>query len=96
MPTPGENLRIDPDRLWSSIHELAEIGPGVAGGSNRQTVTDDDARGRALFKSWCEAAGLEMGLDQMGTMFARREGSEPGLDPVYVGSHRHPADRRTL
>ena len=30
---------------------------------------------------------MSMGLDQMGTMFARREGAEPGLDPVYVGSH---------
>ena len=28
-----------------------------------------------------------MGLDQMGTMFARREGTDPSLDPVYVGSH---------
>jgi N-carbamoyl-L-amino-acid hydrolase len=66
---------------------MAEIGPGVAGGNNRQTLTDDDAKGRALFKKWCEAAGMTMGLDQMGTMFARREGSEPGLDPVYIGSH---------
>ena len=87
MPAPGENLRIDPERLWNSIHELAEIGPGVAGGSNRQTVTDEDGKGRELFKSWCEAAGMTMGLDQMGTMFARREGSEPGLEPVYMGSH---------
>ncbi|MBK8082549.1 MAG: Zn-dependent hydrolase [Devosia sp.] len=87
MPAPGENLRINPERLWNSIHEMAEIGPGVAGGNNRQTLTDDDARGRALFQKWCEAAGMSMGLDQMGTMFARREGTEPGLDPVYVGSH---------
>jgi N-carbamoyl-L-amino-acid hydrolase len=87
MPAPGENLRINPDRLWASIHELAEIGPGIAGGSNRQTLTDDDAKGRSLFQSWCEAAGLSMGLDQMGTMFARREGTEPDLDPVYIGSH---------
>ncbi|MBN9305020.1 MULTISPECIES: Zn-dependent hydrolase [unclassified Devosia] len=87
MTSPGENLRINPDRLWNSIHELAEIGPGVAGGSNRQTLTDDDARGRTLFKSWCEGAGLGMGLDQMGTMFARREGTDPSLDPVYIGSH---------
>ncbi len=28
-----------------------------------------------------------MGVDQMGTMFARREGIEPDLPPVYVGSH---------
>jgi N-carbamoyl-L-amino-acid hydrolase len=87
MPKPSDNLRINPARLWDSIHEMAEIGPGVAGGNNRQTLTDDDARGRALFRRWCEEAGLVMGLDEMGTMFARREGSEPGLDPVYVGSH---------
>ena len=87
MSSPGENLRINPDRLWNSIHELAEIGPGVAGGNNRQTLTDDDAKGRALFKSWCEGAGMTMGLDQMGTMFARREGTDPSLDPVFIGSH---------
>ncbi|QDY99384.1 Zn-dependent hydrolase [Nitratireductor mangrovi] len=87
MAAPGENLRINPDRLWDSIHEMAEIGPGVAGGNNRQTLTDEDGEGRALFKRWCEAAGLEMGLDKMGTMFARREGTDPDALPVYVGSH---------
>jgi N-carbamoyl-L-amino-acid hydrolase len=87
VAAPGENLRINPDRLWNSIHELAEIGPGIAGGNNRQTLTDDDKKGRELFKSWCEGAGLAMGVDQMGTMFARREGTDPSLDPVFVGSH---------
>ncbi|HEV7277648.1 MAG TPA: Zn-dependent hydrolase [Devosiaceae bacterium] len=87
MPAPGENLRINGDRLWDAIHEMAEIGPGVAGGNNRQTLTDADGEGRHLFKRWCEEAGLALGVDQMGTMFARREGTEPDLDPVYVGSH---------
>ncbi|TIM67420.1 MAG: M20/M25/M40 family metallo-hydrolase [Mesorhizobium sp.] len=86
MAAPGENLRINSDRLWDSIMEMAKIGPGVAGGNNRQTLTDTDGEGRQLFKGWCEAAGLEMGLDEMGTMFARREGTEPDLPPVYVGS----------
>ena len=84
---PGENLRINGDRLWDSIHALAEIGPGVAGGSNRQTVTDEDAEGRALFQKWCEEAGLTMGLDTMGTMFMTRAGTDPDALPVYVGSH---------
>jgi N-carbamoyl-L-amino-acid hydrolase len=87
MAAPGENLKINSDRLWSSIHEMAEIGPGVRGGSNRQTLTDDDAKGRALFKKWCEDAGMTMGLDTMGNMFARREGTDPDALPVYVGSH---------
>ena len=67
--------------------EMAKIGPGIAGGNNRQTLTDEDGEGRHLFKRWCEAAGLEMGVDQMGTMFARREGTDPDALPVYVGSH---------
>ena len=87
MAAPGENLQINSDRLWDSLMEMAKIGPGIAGGNNRQTVTDEDGEGRHLFKRWCEAAGLEMGLDEMGTMFARREGTDPSLPPVYVGSH---------
>ena len=87
MPAPGENLRINPERLWDSLMEMAKIGPGVAGGNNRQTLTDEDAQGRALFQSWCEAAGATMGLDQMGNMFAQRDGTDPDALPVYVGSH---------
>ncbi|SMY06545.1 Zn-dependent hydrolase [Flavimaricola marinus] len=84
---PGANLKIDGSRLWDSLMEMAKIGPGVAGGNNRQTVTDADSEGRHLFQKWCEAAGCTMGLDQMGTMFARREGTDPDALPVYVGSH---------
>ncbi len=87
MPAPGENMKVNADRLWDSIMEMAKIGPGVAGGNNRQTLTDEDAEGRALFRKWCEEAGLEMGVDQMGNMFARREGTDPDALPVYVGSH---------
>jgi N-carbamoyl-L-amino-acid hydrolase len=84
---PGENLRINPERLWDSLMDMAKIGPGIAGGNNRQTVTDEDAEGRRLFQSWCEDAGLTMGVDEMGTMFMRREGTDPDALPVYVGSH---------
>ena len=87
MAAPGENLRINGDRLWDTIHEMAKIGPGVAGGNNRQTLTDEDAEGRELFQRWCEEAGCTMGVDEMGTMFARREGTDPDALPVMVGSH---------
>lgn len=87
MDQRGKNFRINGDRLWDSLMEMAKIGPGVAGGNNRQTLTDEDAEGRRLYLAWCEAEGLEMELDKMGTMFARREGTDPSLPPVMVGSH---------
>ncbi len=87
MAAPGENLRIDGARLWDSLMEMAKIGPGIAGGNNRQTLTDADSEGRHLFQHWCEAAGCSMGVDEMGNMFARREGTDPDALPVYVGSH---------
>ncbi|MCE8546548.1 Zn-dependent hydrolase [Ruegeria pomeroyi] len=87
MAAPAQNLRINGNRLWDSLMEMAQIGPGVAGGNNRQTLTDEDGEGRALFRKWCEAAGCSMGLDQMGNMFAMRAGTDPQALPVYVGSH---------
>ena len=87
MDQRGKNFRIPGARLWDSLMEMAKIGPGIAGGNNRQTLTDEDAEGRRLYQSWCEAEGMVMGLDKMGTMFARREGTDPSLPPVMVGSH---------
>jgi len=83
----ADNLRIDPDRLWDSHMEMARIGPGVAGGTNRQTLTDEDAEGRALFREWCEAAGLTVTVDRIGNMFARRPGRNNDLPPILMGSH---------
>lgn len=83
----GKNFRINGDRLWDMLMEMAKIGPGIAGGNNRQTLTDHDAEGRQLFQAWCEAEGMTMAVDEMGTMFARREGTDPTLPPVMVGSH---------
>ena len=87
MAAIGENLKINSERLWDSLMEMAKVGPGVAGGNNRQTLTDEDSEGRQLFLDWCKAAGCTMGLDQMGNMFASREGTDPEALPVYVGSH---------
>ena len=87
MSLSGKNIRINGERLWDSLMDMAEIGPGVAGGNNRQTLTDDDAKGRELFQKWCVSAGCSMGVDSMGNMFATRPGADPEALPVYVGSH---------
>ena len=87
MAAPGENMRVNADRLWDSLMDMAKIGPGIAGGNNRQTLTDSDAEGRRLFQAWCDDAGLAMGVDTMGNMFMTREGTDPEALPVYIGSH---------
>jgi len=86
MTASGANLRVNGERLWDSLMEMAKIGPGIAGGNNRQTLTDADGEGRHLFRRWCEAAGMTMGVDTMGNMFATRAGTED-LPAVYMGSH---------
>lgn len=40
-----------------------------------------------MFQHWCQDAGLSMGVDRMGSMFATRAGEDPEALPVYVGSH---------
>ena len=82
-----DNFRIDGSRLWDSLMQMAQIGPGIAGGNNRQTLTDADGEGRALFQRWCQDAGVTMGLDQIGNMFAYRAGEDADALPVYMGSH---------
>ena len=86
-PETGLNLRVDSGRLWQSLMDMAEIGPGIAGGNNRQALTDADGAARRLLARWCEDAGLTLTTDGLGNMFARREGTRPELDPVCIGSH---------
>ena len=87
MSAPSANLKVNGDRLWDAIMEMSRIGPGVAGGNNRQTLTDADGEGRHLFRKWCEDAGCSVDVDEMGTMFATRAGEDSDALPVYVGSH---------
>jgi len=83
----GSNQKTDRNRLWDALMEMAKIGPGIAGGNNRQTLTDDDRKARDLFATWCKAEGLTMTIDSMGNMFARRAGQDDSLPPVMMGSH---------
>jgi N-carbamoyl-L-amino-acid hydrolase len=66
---------------------LAEIGATAGGGSGRLALTDLDRQARDLFVGWCAAAGCHVRVDRMGNIFARRNGTEPGLPPVMTGSH---------
>jgi N-carbamoyl-L-amino-acid hydrolase len=46
------DLRINGERLWSSLMELAQIGATAKGGVKRLALTDLDKQGRDLVVSW--------------------------------------------
>ena len=81
------NISINSDRLWDSLMTMAKIGPGIAGGNNRQTVTVEDGEARKLLQKWSEDAGMTMKVDELGSMFFKREGTEKNALPVVIGSH---------
>ncbi|WP_183908053.1 Zn-dependent hydrolase [Simiduia aestuariiviva] len=81
------DLRINKQRLWDSLMEMAKIGATEKGGCNRLAATALDGQARDLFVSWCRAAGCSITVDKMGNIFARREGKNPDLPAVATGSH---------
>ena len=83
----GQNLQIDGQRLWDSLMHTAQIGGTAKGGICRLTLTDLDRQVRDWFKAQCEALGCTVTVDDVGNMFARREGKHPALPPIAMGSH---------
>ena len=85
--TKVEDLRIDGDRLWASLMELAKIGATPKGGVCRLTLTDLDKQGRDLVTGWARGAGMTVTIDKIGNGFMRRAGRNNKLPPVMTGSH---------
>jgi len=80
-------LKINSDRLWKSLMDLAQIGATDKGGVRRLTLTDTDRRGRDQFVDWCKAAGMSIEVDGIGNIFGRRVGTQADALPVAIGSH---------
>jgi N-carbamoyl-L-amino-acid hydrolase len=80
-------LDIDADRLRETFDDYADIGATERGGLHRLALTDEDRAVRDRFRRDLEALGLAVRVDELGNMFARREGTDPDADPVLVGSH---------
>ncbi|WP_321929374.1 Zn-dependent hydrolase [Paraburkholderia guartelaensis] len=80
-------LQIDGPRLWASLMEMARIGATAGGGVRRLALTEEDQRGRELFARWCREAGMTVWTDEVGNLFARREGDDAQAAPVLMGSH---------
>jgi N-carbamoyl-L-amino-acid hydrolase len=87
MTKIASNLQIDSVRLWDTIHETAQFGATAKGGVRRLTLGPEDKQVRDWFRAACEAAGLEVHVDALGSMFGLRRGRDMSKLPVGLGSH---------
>ncbi|SFU43409.1 N-carbamoyl-L-amino-acid hydrolase [Methylobacterium sp. 174MFSha1.1] len=81
------NLSVNGNRLWDTLMVSAGIGTGPRGGLRRLTLTEPDRLVRDQLKTWAAEGGYPLTIDGLGNMVLRREGTEPGLPPVVIGSH---------
>ncbi len=95
--------RLNGQRLWNSLMDLARLGATPKGGVCRLALTELDRQGRDLVTGWLREAGCAIRVDPIGNVFAIRPGRRgTGLDgdgprarpttdptqwPVAVGSH---------
>ncbi|RMX04151.1 Zn-dependent hydrolase [Corticibacter populi] len=80
-------LLINGERLWNTLMEHGRIGGTAKGGVCRLALSELDGQGRDLFVHWCKEAGLEVRIDAIGNIFARREGTDPSRPVIAMGSH---------
>lgn len=76
----------DKDRLWETIQTLGTIGETDGGAMMRVTGSKADRKARDTLIEWFEDAGLEVSIDPVGNIIARRSGRRD-LPPVVTGSH---------
>ncbi len=80
-------IKINGQRLWQRLMDMATLGATPKGGVCRESLTDQDKAGRDLFIQWCTTAGCTIEIDRIGNIFAIRAGTETQEDPILVGSH---------
>ena len=86
-PSSGPRIKIDGAGLQRRIDELALISEAPAPVVTRVLFSEADIRGREYVRRAAREAGLAVREDAVGNIFARWEGSEPGLPAVASGSH---------
>ncbi len=80
-------IKINRNRLVSTMNEQASIGHTPGGGLHRLALSDEDKEVRDWLLKKMKDLGLETRIDTVGNMFGRRSGIDSDAAPVLVGSH---------
>jgi N-carbamoyl-L-amino-acid hydrolase len=88
MPALAEtSLEASAARMENRIETLSQFGRNTDGGVDRVAYSDADLAGRAYIIDEMKKLGLVVSIDTAGNILGRRDGTEPGLDPILFGSH---------
>ena len=79
--------KINGERLYTRIMKLGEIGKNIHHGVQRVALSEEDKQAQLLVMKWMEEAGMTVTHDHFGNLIARKEGKNPELPVVMIGSH---------
>ena len=80
-------IKINRARLLGLLHDFAQFGKTENNGVTRLALSDEDKLARDYFIKLATQAGFAVKVDAIGNIFVRREGKQPQLAPILIGSH---------
>ncbi|WZL71938.1 Zn-dependent hydrolase [Clostridiaceae bacterium 35-E11] len=80
-------MKIEREVFWENMDMVNRIGQQDDGGITRLALSDEDMKARDFIKEKCKGLGLKVWEDGVGNIRARKEGRDPTLPALLVGSH---------
>ena len=80
-------VEVDVKKVMEHLNEIYQCGAKPDGTFTRMAYSEEDKKGRALFRSWFEKLGIPTRTDEAGNLIARLEGTDPSLPAILTGSH---------
>ncbi len=87
LAAPSSALSVNQQRLWDTLHHTAQWGDSKDGGVRRLALTKEDQAVREWFVDEAQKYGATVKVDEVGNIFAVREGQNNELPPIGIGSH---------
>ncbi|MCB6202544.1 Zn-dependent hydrolase [Extibacter muris] len=80
-------MKIDIERVLFHLEELYRCGAKEDGTYTRLAYSEEDVKGRTVFKGYFEELGIGVRMDEAGNLVARLEGTDSQLPSICIGSH---------
>lgn len=81
------DIRVNGDRLWSTLMETSAFGGTPNGGICRLALSEEDRKARVWLVARAHEAGWRTGVDDIGNIYIRRRGRDSSRLPIAIGSH---------